>query len=198
MIHLIEQLEIPICPHCRINSPNIILQQYHNTIAKMDNRKHFWGVYACQRCGAIVSAEAATSGGEVIGVYPSVKSINDNIPPKAKTFLEQAEATRHAPVAAVLVSGSAVDEMLKVKGYINGSLYSRIEKAAKDHLVTEEMATWAHEIRLDANDQRHADVNADLPTDADAEKCIEFAKALAEYLFVLPARVQRGIAKTTT
>ena len=55
------------------------------------------------------------------------------------------------------------------------------------------MGTWAHHIRLDANDQRHADEDASLPSTADAQRAIEFAKALAEFLFVLPARVQRGI-----
>jgi hypothetical protein len=55
------------------------------------------------------------------------------------------------------------------------------------------MAQWAHDIRLDANDQRHADENALLPTIDDAKRVIEFAIALAQFIFVLPARVQRGI-----
>ena len=59
------------------------------------------------------------------------------------------------------------------------------------------MAKWAHQIRLDANDQRHADENAGLPTGADAERCIEFAKALGQFMFVLPARITRGISGAT-
>ena len=55
------------------------------------------------------------------------------------------------------------------------------------------MAHWAHEVRLDANDQRHADQAADLPTTEDAKRVIDFASAFAEFLFVLPSRVQRGI-----
>ena len=98
----------------------------------------------------------------------------------------------HAPVGAVVTAASAVDAMLKSKGYKDGSLYSRIDQAAKDHLITSEMAAWAHEIRLEANDQRHADENAPLPTSEDAAKVIEFAKALGQFLFVLPARVERG------
>ena len=75
---------------------------------------------------------------------------------------------------------------------------ARIEEAAKNHLITSEMAAWAHDVRLDANDQRHADVAASLPTTADAQKCVEFARALAEFLFVLPARVQRGRQQDAT
>ncbi|MNJ69013.1 hypothetical protein D3C77_653150 [compost metagenome] len=82
--------------------------------------------------------------------------------------------------------------MLKEKGLKEGSLYKRIDAAAAQHLITAEMAIWAHEIRLDANDQRHADDEAVLPNEADADKVIEFATALAQFLFVLPARVAQG------
>ena len=54
------------------------------------------------------------------------------------------------------------------------------------------MAAWAHEIRLDANDQRHADEAAELPTEDDARKALAFATTLAQLLFVLPSRVARG------
>lgn len=56
------------------------------------------------------------------------------------------------------------------------------------------MAAWAHEVRLDANDQRHADDESPLPEIEDVKRVIEFARALATFLFVLPARVQRGIS----
>ena len=91
-----------------------------------------------------------------------------------------------------MLCGSSVDAMLKEKNYKDGSLYKRIDEAAKDHLITSEMAEWAHEVRLDANDQRHADESTELPTQAEAEKCIDFTKALGEFLFVLPSRVERG------
>lgn len=91
-----------------------------------------------------------------------------------------------------MLTASAVDAMLKDKGYKEGSLNARIDTAAKDHIITAEMAAWAHEIRLDANDQRHADEEAVLPSSADAGKVIEFANALAQFLYVLPARVERG------
>ncbi len=95
-----------------------------------------------------------------------------------------------------MLAASSIDAMLKEKGYKDGSLYDRIKQAAKDHLITEEMAVWAHDVRLDANDQRHADDQASLPDEEDASKCIEFAQALAEFLFALPARVERGRKKT--
>ncbi len=95
-----------------------------------------------------------------------------------------------------MLCASAVDAMLKAKGYTSGNLYGRINKAADDHLITEGMKEWAHEVRLDANDQRHADEAAALPTTAAAQRSIEFAQALGQFLFVLPAQVARGRAAT--
>jgi Domain of unknown function (DUF4145) len=113
-------------------------------------------------------------------------------PTLASTYLQQALESIHAPAGAVMLAASAIDAMLKTKGYQEGSLFTRINQAAEAHLITREMAEWAHEIRLDANDQRHADVNQPLPDETQAKKCVDFALALAEFLFVLPARVQRG------
>ena len=93
-----------------------------------------------------------------------------------------------------MLTASAVDAMLKGKGYKTGNLHSRIQLAAKDHLITKEMAEWAHEVRLDANDQRHSDEDGPLPSRADAAKSFEFVKALAQFLYVLPALVASGRA----
>ncbi len=92
-----------------------------------------------------------------------------------------------------MVCASAVDAMLKERRLVEGSLYARIDKAAKDHIITDDMAKWAHHVRLEANGQRHADEEFALPTKEDAERSLEFALALAEFLFVLPARVTRGL-----
>ncbi len=84
-----------------------------------------------------------------------------------------------------MLAASAVDAMLKEKNYKEGNLYKRIEQAAKDHLITGEMATWAHDVRLDANTEP--------PTTEDAQRVLDFSIAFAEYLFVLPAKIKRGL-----
>jgi hypothetical protein len=123
-------------------------------------------------------------------------SVSESIPSKAKAFLEQAVNSYHAPSGAIMLAASAVDAMLKSKGYTQGNLYPRIKKAAEEHLITQGMEQWAHQIRLEANDERHADENAPLPTAEDAKRTVEFALALAEFLFVLPDRVTRGLTQT--
>ena len=95
-----------------------------------------------------------------------------------------------------MLAASAVDAMLKAKGYKDGSLNQRIKKAEADHIITADMAAWAHQVRLDANDERHADESARFPTTEEAQRSLDFALALAEILFVLPARVTRGLQES--
>jgi hypothetical protein len=137
----------------------------------------------------------APHNGDIAELWPAPQSVAEELPPRAKEYLSQAISSVHAPVGSIVAAASAVDAMLKNKGYREGSLYSRIDKAAADHLITAEMAAWAHEIRLEANDQRHADESAELPTAEDAVRVIEFARALGQFVFVLPARVERGRKK---
>jgi hypothetical protein len=125
-------------------------------------------------------------------MWPSPELVPEELPERAKEFLAQALDAVNAPVPSILAANAAIDAMFKAKDLKKGSLHDRIEEAAAQHLITPEMRAWAHDVRLDANDQRHADEEAPLPTREDARKCILFAKALAEFLFVLPARVARG------
>jgi hypothetical protein len=125
---------------------------------------------------------------------PGVGTVDEQLPKRAADYLKQANDSAHvAPAGAIILAASAIDSMLKEKGYKKGSLYARIDQSAKDHIITSDMAQWAHEVRLEANDERHADENAALPTTEEAKRCVEFAAALGAILFTLPARIQRGI-----
>ncbi len=126
-------------------------------------------------------------------MYPQALLLDEAIPDRARNFLDQAINTIHAPAGSIMLSASSVDAMLKKIGYKEGSLYSRIDQARDDHIITDDMANWAHAVRLGANDQRHADEAADLPNESDAQRCIDFVMALGQLLFVLPKRVEKGL-----
>jgi len=192
--NLSNQLELNRCPHCNVDRPNLPVVWRTQTDNHSGGSTRFWCVYKCTSCGGLVTAAAIQNGGSVTEYYPAGVIIDGSIPGAAGEYLKQAINTLHAPAGSVMLSASSVDAMLKEKGYTNGSLYTRVNKAVEDHLITSEMARWAHDIRLDANDQRHADQQASLPTESDAKKCVDFAIALGEFLFVLPARVERGLA----
>src|SRR5690606_25126268 len=96
----------------------------------------------------VISAAGYNWTDNVTELYPKTRKVENSIPTKARSFLKQANETIHAPSGSIMLSASSIDAMLKVKGYKDGSLYKRIEKAAEDHLITKEMAKWAHQVRL--------------------------------------------------
>ena len=181
-----DQLNLDRCPHCGIAKPSL------NHAYDTKHKKAYWCLYLCQTCDGAVLTKSLHGMGNVEEIYPAPFSISEAIPQRAREYLTQAAASLHAPAGAVMLTASAIDAMLKDKNYKDGSLNSRINQAAKDHLITAEMSEWAHEVRLEANDQRHADDLAAFPDQADAVKVLEFAQALGQFLYVLPARVEAG------
>ena len=126
-------------------------------------------------------------------IFPASETLDISIPDRPREYLRQALESLHSPAGAIMLAASAVDSMLKLKDYKKGSLHERIELAAKKHDITADMAKWAHSVRLDANNQRHADEDVALPTPDEAKQTIDFAQALAQFIFVLPAKVESGI-----
>jgi len=196
-----NSLPLARCPHCNIAHPSLDFANAVDTESNAKENQRRWITYQCATCGGLTMAVASYLNvrnhilDDISDIWPTPQTVHESIPERAKAYLEQAIASIAAPSGAVMLTASAVDAMLKAKGIKDGSLNARINSAAQSHLITPEMAAWAHEVRLDANDQRHDDEAGALPNAADAKKSIEFATALAQFLFVLPARVARGRGK---
>lgn len=188
-----EFLDIGLCPHCGVAKPALEKAAQCVTRNHLAQGERTWRAYACRKCGGVVIASAPGVGKSITAVHPAPPpDVSEDIPARARTYLQQARDSLNAPAGAVMLAASSVDSMLKERGLSDGVLYARIKAAVERHLITEEMGAWAHDVRLDANDQRHSDDTADLPSVADAQRAVDFAGALAEFLFVLPARVRRG------
>ena len=142
-----------------------------------------------------MAGRGASDGSPAEDYFPKPPTVSSDVPDQAGNYLTQALSSKHAPAGCIMLCASAVDAMLKAHKITKGSLHARIDRAAKQHLITEGMAKWAHKVRLDANEQRHADLKATPPMQRDAEKSLKFALALAEFLFVLPAQVRDGISE---
>lgn len=191
------KLELSRCPHCSIARPNMVMKSGYSTTNYKQENYRYWKTYACETCGGVVLGsgyEDAQRNPNAVcyDLYPSTKMADEVIPEKPRSFLTQAMESIHAPSGAIMLCASSVDAMLKDKGYSNGNLYSRIDKASSDHLITNEMALWAHEVRLDANEERHAEEGKSMPDQKDAERCVDFVLALSEFLYVLPKKVEQG------
>lgn len=193
-----DQLPLKQCPYCGVAHPTMSsVTEVIETAAFDEDYSQYWRMYRCNSCGSCTMAHAEGKDHPVSLVIPSPKEFDEAIPERARTYLRQAHDTLHAPSASVMVAASAVDEMLKERGLKNGKLYSRIKKAVETHLITPEMGLWADEVRLEANGQRHADDEFDLPDKDKAENVLRFAEALAEFLFVLPSKVTHGIEQSS-
>ena len=193
MLYQGQELEIDRCPHCQVATPHLICAFETDAADHKNSHQRHWVIYRCTTCGGIITTGSRGGGrGLVNEIYPALTVVNAAIPERAREYLTHAINSLHAPPGAVMLTASSVDAMLKAKNYKDGSLHDRINKAAKDHLITSEMAAWAHEVRLDANAQRHSEETVTLPSAEDAQHSIDFATALAEFMFVLPERVKRG------
>ena len=152
-----DLIGISKCPHCSIANPQ--LKQLWETKDPLFRRDvgtigRLWATYQCTSCADVVLVRCSWSSRvhelknwanrvqKIDEIYPSTKAAHDDIPEPARTFLQQAFDTLHAPDAAAVMAGSAVDAMLKKKGLVEGNLYSRIDKALVDNLLTKGMADW--------------------------------------------------------
>lgn len=199
-----EYIEPRNCPHCGVSKPYMGKCHEFRTVDGNSSGAlcYGWKIFVCNACaypvikgyfleyGAKEIPKESMNKAELL-LLPKPKTAHEDIPLKARSFLQQAMESLHAPSGAIMLCASCVDEMLKQNGYTDDTLHSRIGKANDDHLLTDQMKEWADDIKFDANDERHADENAKLPTIDDAKKSLDFATALAEYLFVLPSRVKR-------
>lgn len=192
-----EQLVgLDVCPHCRTSNPTLTLMWFSSgPTRRADGKKSFhWGSYACTTCGSVVTACASPDHRrgdtlEVDAFCPTVWSPHASLPAKVARYLQPASNTLGSPDASVVMSSSAIDAMLKDQGLSKGTLYERIDKAVGVGIITKTMSEWAHRVRLDANNPRHADEVTPHLTREDAARAFEFADALAQFLYVLPSHM---------
>lgn len=201
--------ELPRCPQCGTAKPTLHLQAVleKERVGNSDLWSS-WIVYQCTSCRDPICFLANVPRHGDIGAMRTWFAVQSYVagwmlpgyggedlsdwPERARKYMRQAIETLAAPDGAVMLAGSAVDSMLKEKGLTEGSVYSRIEKAVTDNLLTPAMGEWAHAVRLSSNNPRHADLDEPHATADEAKATIEFAKALGQFLFALPAKIARG------
>jgi hypothetical protein len=199
-----RSLHVPRCPHCSVANPHLpVVHSQPESAASQVEKPGIWSAFRCSSCGGLVLAHAPNKSsygsqqpGNIDQIIPRPSEANAAIPSIARTFLQQAMNTLHAPDAAALMAGSAVDAMLKHLKFEEGSVYKRIEQAAEGGILTRNMADWAHSVRLGANRPRHADKDKPHVNFEEAKRSVEFAEALGDFLFVLSAKIETAIGAT--
>jgi hypothetical protein len=192
------------CPHCSVANPQLKAQWHSPPVPMPDipEMAIIWATYQCTSCSKMMLVQCQPSlklnnnWRNEVGVqeiFPDQRMVDETLPPIARTYLLQAYETLHAPDAAAVMAASAVDAMLKDKGYLEGTLYARIDKAVADHILTAGMGKWAHVVRLEANNVRHADASSPHVSGPQAKRVVEFATALGDFLYVLTAKIEEGL-----
>lgn len=139
--HFGEPPRIAICPHCGVGRPQVALLSDYGA---RGNRR--WAVYTTTCCGGVLLAmgpEGATAAGNapIETIYPGARSAAAEIPDPARSYLQQALETLHAPDAAAVMAGSAVDAMLKHFELTEGSVYKRIDLAVSQRISRPQWAS---------------------------------------------------------
>lgn len=193
---LTEQLTaVANCPHCGVNAPVLarVWTSSHQVPRADGQPASVWGAYRCTTCGHVVTAKGTpgdpVANSIIVAYFPAVWAPDDALPESVANYLRQARNTLANPDASVVMSAAAIDAILKDNKLSDGSLYTRIEKAVQEGLLTKRMAEWAHRVRLDANNPRHADAKSPHMSQDDARRAFDFAEALGAFLYVLPGRM---------
>ena len=173
-----QLLGLSNCPHCGTAHPTL-KSAWHSqqpTYRADSLSPSIWAAYGCTSCGSIVTAKgkpgATESNPFIVAIFPAPWEADATIPARVAKYLKQAKGTLSSADASVLMSAAAIDAMLKDKNVNSGSLNQRIDEAVRVGLITNGMAEWAHRVRLDGNDSRHADAaSPDLSWD-DAQRAM--------------------------
>lgn len=119
--------------------------------------------------------------------------VGESVPERPRRILQDANDASNAPVACASAAVKAVEAMMAEVGYKDRKLglRKRIDMAVADGKLPKLMAALAHDVREIGN-ETHTDDNPEpLTTRSDAQRALKFANLLSEYLFVLPAEIER-------
>lgn len=182
------------CPHCNSASPTIANETYYFVKDGPKGSSRGWRLYFCKVCGGGILACSQSGSSEVSELYPEpLRGLSGHIPKNAKTHLSEAREITSQPSACIMSCANAVNAMLIEKEVEGTQLYNRLKNAEKSGLLSAEVSLWGHQVRLDANDERHPDKDYVHPSVEDAKRSLEFAEMLAELLYVIPAKVDAGV-----
>ena len=162
-----------------------------------------WDTFAkCGYCDRGIVATFDVFGGRapsvslklhLLGIAPPLPDTGapDYTPENVARFFEQ--AIDNLPKnwdAAGSMFRKALDTGLKSKfPEMKGTLYNRIEEAAKKQDLTPALAEWAHQIRLGGNDAAHEEEPI---SKNDAEELSKFTRLVFLYLFTLPGMLEEA------
>ena len=190
------------CPYCSAENTTFLFQaEYH-----AEKEKVRWMFFKCPRCHSGVVAQGFPDkpgfpehvDGDVHSFFesvehfpkrPPIEAPNGLSPDVQRLYLQAAECLRKKSLdgASMLIRKTLEIALREKFGDLPGTLSQRIRQLRDKHLLTDELAAWADEIRIDGNEGAHEAAEPELEN---TRQMKEFLHVFLLYAFTLPAMIE--------
>ena len=190
----IEIAALPECPHCGTKKVAFYYQSSFNN----QNPMYITSFWRCGNCGRGVCIESLGINFHsqnpivnLMNMYPNSATFDapehtpENIAGDYKTAKKNLLGNEYK--AASIMARTALEAAVKEFDARGVNLKQKIDNLAEQHVITQSLAEWAHEIRDIGNDAAH---ESSPISQADAEQAVYFAEMLFTYLFTLPGMIE--------
>lgn len=196
-----DSKNILFCPHCGNTSVQTILvtqscveHSYWGPEAKEEEHDAIFTVTRCETCTHVLVYEDCedftdqTPLGNLI--YPKQSVLVDAVPFRVRCiYLEASRVKKASPTAFVILARRLLEEICRDKGIIEPTLSQSLSKLTKQGVIPAPLSEASNLIRLVGNSGAHA---SDLAITVPQVWAIDdFIKAIVEYLYVAPERIER-------
>jgi hypothetical protein len=193
------------CPHCEAQvQAEVLAERESPAWEDMEPTKYVF--LACTHCGTSMVGfsewepardERGSGWGKLLRQWPEVnQQIHRNIPAIVRRSLEEAERCRSAKAytACAVMVGRAIEGMCKDKV---GAKYlgDGLKKLKAQGFIEEKLFQWGEALRTERNIGAHA--GTELVSWQNARDALDFAHAMAEYVYVLDEKYKEWVARRT-
>ena len=202
MTEIHEQKEILYCPHCGNTSVQtlLLMQDYIDSFYSVPDGEKMsepaiYSVVRCETCaGILVYLEhtnfiegSKTQFGDL--AYPEQSSFNRGVPESVREIYREAVLVKNiSPIAYVILARRVLEEVCLERGVSTRNLVSSLEKMAKDGIIPATLSEATNLIRLVGNAGAHA--SGQKITMLQVWAIDDFIKAIIEYIYVAPTKIE--------
>ena len=168
------------CPHCKVKST--FAQKA--VVSGHGENFYVWQCHDCERIVFVVEGKI---------VFPDVRSeASADLPDEVRENFNEALRSLNVgnPKSAVIMTRTALQAATRQHGAAGKDLKAEIGDLANRHVIPDSLRDWAHELRDGGNLVAHPEPNKKVEAQ-DAEELIALADSIFDYLYVIPAEIQR-------
>jgi len=182
-----------ICPHC-----GVFAQFVDKTGFPEGGETHF--ISQCVSCSRLVLTVRSGEGETLLDYYPRlVRIVDASVPETVGAAVVEAQKCFDVGAynACATMCRRAVQAAAVERGGKGETLFKQIDDLAQQRLITPALQEWAHEVRLIGKVGAHADEPIESSPE-DARDGLVFAEELLDHLYVLPARLAKRRASSSS